>query len=292
MFNFYLFFGIIYMRVVKKMNAKFILNDYALIWNLLFQSSYSDTIYALKQKLWNTYKVEYNETFKDKNLIMKDPKNFIPNDDTIYNNVLEERGYEKIKKQTEKYRREIMKVWDKNKKETDNLYNNIIRKEMPEYTFFVVNKELNIINHPQEGSLVIGKKIDDHNPTSILLEMNMIILNNNIKKYKAEEAVYMKAILELAVLNEYATNLTKKSCYISGDNNLITLKRSLYPYWLMYLGVPKDKFLSYMMRDKISFDVKKYPYEKELKKMNIEEFIDFCIRNKRYMSREIKEEII
>ena len=274
------------------MNAKFILNDYALIWNLLFQSSYSDTIYALKQKLWNTYKVEYNETFKDKNLIMKDPKNFIPNDDTIYNNVLEERGYEKIKKQTEKYRREIMKVWDKNKKETDNLYNNIIRKEIPEYTFFVVNKELNIINHPQEGSLVIGKKIDDHNPTSILLEMNMIILNNNIKKYKAEEAVYMKAILELAVLNEYATNLTKKSCYISGDNNLITLKRSLYPYWLMYLGVPKDKFLSYMMRDKISFDIKKYPYEKELKKMNIEEFIDFCIRNKRYMSREIKEEII
>ena len=41
-----------------------------------------------------------------------------------------------------------------------------------------------------------------------------------------------------------------------------------------------------MMRDKIVFEADKYAYEKELKKMNIEEFIDFCIRNKRYIVRE------
>jgi hypothetical protein len=54
----------------------------------------------------------------------------------------------------------------------------------------------------------------------------------------------------------------------------------------MYLGVPKEEFQNYMMRDKISFDMEKYAYEKELKKMNLEEFIDFCIRNKRYIVRE------
>ena len=64
----------------------------------------------------------------------------------------------------------------------------------------------------------------------------------------------------------------------------------LYPYWLMYLGVPNDELANYMMRDKIVFELNKYAYEKELKKMNIEEFIDFCIRNQRYIVREKKEE--
>ena len=47
-----------------------------------------------------------------------------------------------------------------------------------------------------------------------------------------------------------------------------------------------------MMRDKISFEVENYAYEKELKKMNIEEFIDFCIRNKKYIIRQKKESVI
>ena len=60
----------------------------------------------------------------------------------------------------------------------------------------------------------------------------------------------------------------------------------------MYLDVPKDKLSSRMMRDKISFEVENYAYEKELKKMNIEEFIDFCIRNKKYIIRQKKESVI
>ena len=58
----------------------------------------------------------------------------------------------------------------------------------------------------------------------------------------------------------------------------------------MYLGVPKGELANYMMRDKIVFELDKYAYEKELKKMNIEEFIDFCIRNQRYIVREKREE--
>ena len=50
--------------------------------------------------------------------------------------------------------------------------------------------------------------------------------------------------------------------------------------------IEKEDFFTYMMRDKIVFEVDKYAYEKELKKMTMEEFIDFCIRNKKYIIRE------
>ena len=270
------------------MNTKFIVNDSALIWNLLFQASTNDTFSKEKANLWNTYRDEYNLTYRDKMDIMKDYKNFIPNNDTIYNIVLENRTYDKIKKQAEKYRLEIMKLWDKNKKEANLLAEKITRLDIPEYTFFVVSKEFGIIDHPAKGSMVLGKAIDPKNPFMMLYEIMMKIIMNNIKVYIEKDKDFKKAIVELAVLNEYATGLNKRSCYLSGDPRLLSLKRWLYPYWLMYLGVPKEDFQTYMMRDKISFDTEKYAYEKELKKMNLEEFIDFCIRNKRYIVRDSK----
>ncbi len=271
------------------MNANFIVNDYVLIWNLLFGASISETMYKLKQKIWDMYRTEYNEIFKDKNQIMKDYKNFIPNNDTIYNIVMENKDYDKLRNQAEKYRLEVMQIWDKNKKETERLYKEIIRKEIPNYTVFVVNKELNIIEHIPENKLVIGQTIDKKDPLKILMDINRRILKSNIKRYKEEYECFKEAIIELAILNEYATRLTNRSCYQSGNPSLQSLKRCLYPYWLMYLGIPKEDFFTYMTRDKIEFDVDKYAYEKELKKMDIEEFIDFCIRNKRYIIRDNKE---
>ena len=268
------------------MNAKFIVNDYVLIWNLLFQASISEKIYNFKQKLWDTYKKEYNSTYKDKEIIIKDLKNFIPNNDTIYNLVLENNDYELIKKNAEKYRLEVMEVWDKHKKITTNLYKDIFRKEVSNYNILIVSKEINIIEHVLTNSLILGKEVDEKNPLKILLQINLIIFMNNIKMYKEEDVPFKKAIVELAVLNEYATNLSNKSCYLSGSPELLNLKRWLYPYWLMYLGVPKDEFDDYMKRDKIEFNKEKYAYEKELKNMNMEEFIDFCIRNQKYIIRE------
>lgn len=267
------------------MKANFIVNDYILIWNLLFQASISETIYRMKQKLWDTYKVEYNSVFQDKEAILKDYKNFIPKDDTIYNIILEKKEYEKIKKQTEKYRIEVMKVWDKNMKETNYLYKEMIRMNIKDYTVFVVDKELDVIDIPYKNCLIVGKEIDKKEPLKIILNMNMRIINNALKKYSEEQEKVKRAILELAIYNEYPTRITKRSCYQSGTPSLLSLKRWLYPYWLMYLGIPKEEFSQYMMRDKIVFDERKYAYEKELKKMNIEEFIDFCIRNQRYIVR-------
>lgn len=272
------------------MNTKFIVNDYVLIWNLLFGASISETIYQLKQKIWDTYRVEYNAIFKDKEQMLNDYKNFIPNNDTIYNIVLENKDYDRLRKQAEKYRVEVMKLWDKNKKETEYLIKKVIRKEFPDYTLFIVNKELNVIEHVSDNSIVLGWEIDKKDPLKILLNINMVIVMNHMKHYKEEYENIKKAVLELAILNEYATHLTGESCYQKGDSSLVSLKRCLYPYWLMYLGVPREEFSTYMMRDKIEFNSERYAYEKELKNMNIEEFIEFCIRNKRYIIKEYKEE--
>ena len=271
------------------MNTNFIVNDYVLIWNLLFQASISENIYKLKQRIWDTYKEEYNALYNDKNNIVADYKNFIPNDDTIYNILLENKDYDKIRKLAEKHRIEIMRIWDKNKKETDAFFKNISRLKIADHTIFVVSKELNIIDYPSHNCMIIGKEIDKKNTLKILLDINKKVLFNNIKKYREGQHRFKNAIVELA-LNEYATRLTGRSFYQSGKPELSSLKRWLYPYWLMYLGIPKEELGTYMMRDKIVFELDKYAYEKELKKMNIEEFIDFCIRNQRYIVREKREE--
>ena len=146
------------------MDVKFVVNDYVLIWNLLFQASISESIYQLKQKLWVNYKDEYNNTYRDKNAILKDPKNFIPNDDTIYNIVLETKDYISLKREAEKYRMTLMKLWDSNKKKIERLVKRVLKIDLKHYTFLVVNEELNVIDisaHDQEdGYIIVGEKID------------------------------------------------------------------------------------------------------------------------------------
>ena len=47
-----------------------------------------------------------------------------------------------------------------------------------------------------------------------------------------------------------------------------------------------------MNRDKIAFDVNKFPYETNLKNLDITDFIDFCIQNKKRIIREEQLELI
>ena len=118
----------------------------------------------------------------------------------------------------------------------------------------------------------------------------MTILDKEIKESSINNQNIRKSIIELAVLNEFPTRLHKRSCYLKGSLELNNLKRKIYPYWLMYLGVPKEDFLKFMMRDNIAFEVEKYTYEKQFVKMDIEEFMDFCGRNKKIMFKEEKKE--
>lgn len=277
------------------MNVKFVVNDYVLIWNLLFQASISESIYKVKQKLWVNFREEYNNTYRDKMAILSDPKNFIPNDDTIYNVVIETRDYEKLKREAEKYRLTIMKLWDANKKKIERLVTKILKKDIKPYTVLIVNEELNVIDlsgpEQEEGTIIFGKKIDKQDPLQTIIEIVMEIVKHETNN-KEQNKEIRKSLIEMAVLNEFATDLYGRSCYISGEPALNQTKRHLYPYWLMYLGVPKDEFETFMSRDKIPFNKDQYAYEKELKKMSLEEMIDFCIRNSKYIIRPEKVEVI
>ena len=53
----------------------------------------------------------------------------------------------------------------------------------------------------------------------------------------------------------------------------------------MYLGADREELVSYMMRDQIPFDFEKYPIEKELVKVDLYGFIDFCCKNQKYIIR-------
>ena len=276
------------------MNLNFIINDYILIWNVLFQASVSEPIYKLKQKLWDTYKEQYNNTYKDRVAILNDVKNYIPNDDTIYNIILESAEYQNIRKEEEKYRLEVIKLW--NKKISTQL-KKITKQDFKEYTVYLIDNRLEILELPtipnkDIKTIILGKKIPEEEPNKIIFLLLEAILKKEINKYKDIDKNIANAIIEMAIENELATNISNISHYWTSEEKLLSIKRQIYPFWLMYLGISKEEMPKYMNRDKIAFDVNKFPYEKDLKNLDITDFIDFCIQNKKRIIREEQLELI
>ena len=276
------------------MNLNFIINDYILIWNVLFQASVSEPIYKLKQKLWDTNKEQYNNTYKDREAILNDVKNYIPNDDTIYNIILESAEYQNIRKEVEKYRLEVIKLW--NKKISTQL-KKITKQDFKEYTVYLIDNRLEILELPtipnkDIKTIILGKKIPEEEPNKIIFLLLEAILKKEINKYKDIDKNIANAIIEMAIENELATNISNISHYWTSEEKLLSIKRQIYPFWLMYLGISKEEMPKYMNRDKIAFDVNKFPYEKDLKNLDITDFIDFCIQNKKRILREEQLELI
>ena len=126
-----------------------------------------------------------------------------------------------------------------------------------------------------------------------MVDIIMSIVKKELKEYTNDnERFIAAAIIEMAIYNELATNLTNNSHYFMGKEKFTYIKRQVYPYWLMYLGIKKEDMQKYMSRDKIAFDLEKYPYEKQLIDYGLEEFIDFCLKYKRYMIKEENLELI
>ncbi len=267
------------------MNLKFIVNEYVLIWYLLFQQSISNELNDYKQKLWSNLKNEYTAFQKEKHVILEDPKNYIPNDDTIYDMVKEFDDYQKILRETEQFKVEIVRVWDKYKKKiNDNLFK-ILKFDISNYNVLLVNPRLNVIDISSDKenkihTLVYGKQIYDDS-IKIVLEMIHMIVRKEFKYFDKENNEIVEAILELAILHELGTRITNKSCYLFGDSKNSLIKRQIYPYFLMYLGIDRDDLFSYMRRDGIVFDASQYTNEVQLRRVNLKDFISFCINNKK-----------
>lgn len=265
------------------MKLDIITNKYLLIWHLLYESSVSDDIHKLKQKLWKDHKKEYSLVHKDKEEIIKDLENFIPDDDLIYNLIEKSPYYKKIKIETNRYRLNILEIWDKNRRKYNRELNNILKFDIKhDYKICVVHPNLDVVETNLETNIMtIGKKIITRDKDNFLTYLVYKIIKNEIYKLKTEEKDILDVVIELAITNELYTRVTKESKYKIGKKDLRDLKEKIYPYWLMYLGVPLEDFDKYMVRDNIFFDKTNYKYEKILKTIDIYSFIGFLVKNKK-----------
>lgn len=276
------------------MKINFQTNDYLIIWNLLYGASISPKIHNLKQKLWVTYKKQYNSGIKDKEEMLCDIKNYIPDDDTLYNLVLETDMFPTIKEEVENHRIELLKTWDENKKDINKHLKEILRFPLKDnYNVLVLHPKMDtLLTSNDTSNIGWGFKKDLENKIMTLTNIIYTIVKNEINEFKKEYKEIVQAVLELAIHNELYTRLSGTSNHLDGDKSISFLKRQIYPYWLMYLGCDKEDMTHYMMRDQVAFDIDNYTTEKALKKIDLFEFINFCIKNQKYIVRINNLEII
>lgn len=279
------------------MNLSFDLNDYLLIWNLLFQTSISNETQRLKEKLWKNYRHLYKALYKEEAKILKDPKNYIPDDDTIFDMVKATDVYKKIRKETEEYRLFLMHYYDEMKKNINNYFKDIIRFDIKMYHVLVINPRFNAVEMKTVKSRKVntiswGMMNDQNDGELAIISIISHALRKELKDYETDYQEIIDGVVELAIGNELATRIKGKSYYLKGDNSLKFLKKQIYPYFLMYLGSNKDEMINYMARDNIIFDVDNYTFTRSLAASNLKEFISFCIENQKYILQIEELEII
>ena len=269
------------------MNITFTVNDYLLAWNLLFKPSISEDVQIMKERIWRKYSKEYLKIEKENIEILKYTNDFIPDDDTIYNIVFNTEEFKLVKKQTEKYRKFLMKIWDSHQKEISSYLEEILRFEIKDtYQIIVVHPYLDNIEFLKKSpkkNILWGKKEDTEDGLKAIMRILYTIIKYEIGDFQKENKEIVCAVLDLVVNNEIYTRVSKTTKYKEGISKLKVLRKQLYPYFLMYLGADKEDLVSYMMRDLQPFDVDKYPIEKELRKIDLYGFIDFCVNNQKYI---------
>ena len=281
----------------ETVNLSFDLNDYLLIWNLLFQTSISNETQRLKEKLWKNYRHLYKALYKEEAKILKDPKNYIPDDDTIFDMVKATDVYKKIRKETEEYRLFLMHYYDEMKKNINNYFKDIIRFDIKMYHVLVINPRFNAVEMKTVKSRKVntiswGMMNDQNDGELAIISIISHTLRKELKDYETDYQEIVDGVVELAIDNELATRIKGKSYYLKGDNSLKFLKKQIYPYFLMYLGSNKDEMINYMARDNIIFDVDNYTFTRSLAASNLKEFISFCIENQKYILQIEELEII
>ncbi len=267
------------------MDIQFVVNDYLLVWNLLFRPSISEEIQALKERLWKNYSKSYMKLEKENVEILKYTDDFIPDDDTIYNFVFESEEFKLVKKQTEKYRRFLMKIWDSHQKEILKSLKELLRfKVEDQYKIMVIHPYFDnaeyLKTNPKKN-IVWGKKEDTEDGLKAIMRILFTIIKYEVGDYRTDNREIVTAVIDLLVTNEIYTRVTGVSKYKEGVRRLKLVKRQIYPYWLMYQGADKDDFVSYMMRDQMPFDIDKYQMDKGLRKFDLKDFIDYCCDNQK-----------
>lgn len=271
------------------MNVEFVVNDYLLAWNLLFRPSISEDIQTMKERLWKNYPKQYMKIEKENVEILKYTSDFIPDDDTLYNFIFNTEEFQLVKKQTDKYRRFLMRIWDAHQKEIQASLKELLRFKVDNsYQILVVHPHLDNVEYLKKNpkkNIVWGKKEDTEDGLKAIIRVLFTIIKYEIGDYQGTNREMVSAIIDLLVTNEIYTRISGFSKYEEGIKKLRLLKKQLYPYWLMYMGADREELVSYMMRDRLPFDIDKYPVEKSLRTVDLFGFIDFCCNNQKYIIR-------
>lgn len=265
------------------MNLEFCVNEYLLAWYLLYSASLSKEIDKFRKILWSKYKKEYNFCYKDKQEIIKYGKDFIPDNDIIYNEIFKSDIYISLKKETEKHKMHLVKLFNSDSKTLKKCVKEVLKLNLKEvYPVYVIHPRMECIEYnSQNASLIWGSDKDKFDAITILI---LTIVKGIYENHNNEYKEIISAIIELAVINEISKKLTNTETYDFGDKTLRIIKRQIYPFWLMYLGNDtKEDLLRKMIEDKIAFDIDHYPIDKNMKKMNLTEFINFCIKNNKHI---------
>ena len=264
------------------MNIEVVVNDYLLAWYLLYGASISKEIDKFKKTLYTKYRKEYNLCYKDRNEIIKYGKDFIPDNDIIYNAVLESSLYKSLKKEALRHRTHIEKIMNQSSSEVDDYVNGILKFPFPKTVYFyIVHPRLEVTEYVKDYyTLIWGSEKDKYDVLTVML----LSITKSLLYQEHNDSIYnelLKAVLELSIVNEIGDRMGNKNAYVLGDPNLSLIKMQLYPYWLMYLGyTDKEDTLNIMIKDRVAFDITKYEIDKSLKKFSLNKFLEYCYDNR------------
>jgi len=269
------------------MNIEIEVNDYLLAWYLLYGASLSKEIDRFKRTLYTKYKKEYNFCYKDRSEIIKYGKDFIPDNDILYNSVLESNLFKSLKKEANHHKMHIEKLWQNSRKEINKYIEEVLKLTFPKkISLYIIHPRLEIIEYVNDFNVLIwGSDKDKYDALTVMLMTitKGIVKKKQITNLKNYDEI-LDSILELSIVNEIGKRISKSYTYELGNPVLKLIKRQIYPFWLMYLGyIEKETILNKMIDDRIGFDLDKYPIDKNIKKLNIAQFIEFCAKNSRHI---------
>ena len=284
------------------MNVEVVVNDYLLAWYLLYGASISKEIDKFKRGLYTKYRKEYNLCYKDRNEIIKYGKDFIPDNDIIYNAVLDSTLFKSLKKETVRHKMHIEKIMSQSNKEIESYVNGILKFPFPKTVhIYIVHPRLEVTEYVKDfNTLVWGSEKDKYDILTIMI----LSITKSILYVEHNDSIYnelLAAILELSIINEIGDRMGNKNAYSLGDTNISLIRLQIYPYWLMYLGYDdKERILNRMIQDRIAFDITKYDIDKSLKKLSLKQFLEYCYKNRNKilslsnikLIKDIEEEIV
>lgn len=260
------------------MKINFKINDYLLAWQLLFKASFCKEVQELKMKLYRNHPKEYMDLKNDYKKIINQDHNYIPDNDLIYDYVFSSDIFNILKEETEKYYHGVVKAYNRYKKKINNEIFKVLRFNLiSEYDLYIVHPKMSskmCVSFDNKQVFIWGSSYADD--IDIICNIIQKVVENYIDAEEQKKEM-TRIISEMAILGELATKIDNSSRY---KCNKFDLCKDIYPYFLMYMGADNpESLISYMMRDKIVFEVDRYQMETKLQKINLKEFIDFCYNN-------------